>query len=133
MKNKKGIVNCNHFPIFTWIISIIIIVVIIVFSLFQSYIKPLQSQLSECQDDLPTLTGRVHENLSLWRLTYKCEVLSDDFGDNLFFVTENKYYELDFEDEEFFDATLKRFEKRGLENCKVLNIGERRHENRRFT
>ena len=61
-----------------------------------------------------------YENISFYQFHYKCEVLAEGFEDNLFFVTENKYYHLNFTDYEIYEATRKRFEKRDLENCEVL-------------
>lgn len=68
-----------------------------------------QEQLSECQEQVP-----------FWVLEYKCEVVSDRFEENLYFVTKTEYYHLEFNDYQLYQDAKERFEKRDLKNCEVL-------------
>lgn len=114
-KDKRGIVDCNYFPIFTWIISIIIIIIVIVFSLFQGYIKPLQSQLSECQENVPSC------DMEYGRYGFKVICYDDFFGEsNIGKVIDKHHYGY----LERCQASLESFQ--DYENCEVLNIGEKR-------
>ena len=95
---------------------------IIVFILSIISFIDFRNQLQTCED----ASNNEWINITIeddFIINYKCEVLSDDFEDNLYFVTESKYYHLKFSDFNSYVSAMDRFDNlvnnRGIK-CEVI-------------
>jgi len=101
--------NLFLYLIITCLVTIILLVIpALIWGNGDSSIAGFKKQLDKCRYKIPN-----------WNLKYECEVLSDNFEDNLYFVTKTEYYDLEFTNYELYKQAKERFNKKEFKNCEV--------------